>query len=96
MIRTQNEKAKRTEEEIGVVGKAAKKNLEGWVDNGENCDSPLPVVGTIKPLIDFWFIYLFNYLPFLGLLPRHMEVPRLGVEWSYSCRPTPEPQQLGI
>ena len=29
------------------------------------------------------FIYLFIYLvflPFLGLLPRHLEVPRLGVE----------------
>ena len=30
----------------------------------------------------YLFIYLFIYfvfLPFLGLLPRHMEIPRLGV-----------------
>ena len=26
------------------------------------------------------FIYLFVFFPFLGPLPRHMEVPRLGVE----------------
>ena len=25
-----------------------------------------------------------------------MEVPRLGVSWSCSCQPRPEPQQLGI
>ena len=36
-------------------------------------------------LIFILFIYLFIYLfivflPFLGLLQRHMEVPRLGVE----------------
>ena len=43
----------------------------------------------IMPLAASWmdleiiFIYLFIYLPFglfLGLLPRHMEVPRLAVE----------------
>ena len=28
----------------------------------------------------YLFIYLFVYLPFLGLLPQHMEDPRLGVE----------------
>ena len=27
---------------------------------------------------DFFF-FLFVFLPFLGLLPQHMEVPRLGV-----------------
>ena len=33
----------------------------------------------ISDKIDF-IIYLFLvFLPFLGLLPRHMEVPRLGV-----------------
>ena len=31
----------------------------------------------------------FAFLPFLGLLPRHMEGPRLGVQ----VEPTPEPQQ---
>ena len=29
----------------------------------------------------FWFfLFCFVFLPFLGLLPRHMEVPRLGGE----------------
>ena len=27
-----------------------------------------------------WFIGFFCLLPFLGLLPQHMEVPRLGVK----------------
>ena len=26
------------------------------------------------------FFFFFVFLPFLGPLPRHMEVPRLGVE----------------
>ena len=37
-------------------------------------------------------ICLFVFLPFLGPHQRHMEVPRLGVESSYSCWPTPQPQ----
>ena len=28
----------------------------------------------------FFFFFFFGFLPFLGPLPRHMEVPRLGVE----------------
>ena len=39
----------------------------------------------LDPLLEdiiYLFIYLFIvFLPFLGLLLRHMEVPRLGVEW---------------
>ena len=35
---------------------------------------------TITSQLFYLFIYLFIYLPFLGLLPWHMEVPRLGVE----------------
>ena len=31
-------------------------------------------------LMGHLFIYLFVFLPFLGPVPRHMEVPRLGVE----------------
>ena len=38
-------------------------------------------------LLDMWFFcccvvffFFFVFLPFLGLLLRHMEVPRLGVE----------------
>ena len=36
-------------------------------------------------------IYLFN---FLGLHPRHMEVPRRGVETECSCRPQPQQRQI--
>ena len=31
-------------------------------------------------LFIYLFIYLFLSLPFLGPLPRHVEIPRLGVE----------------
>ena len=45
----------------------------------------------------FWsFVFLLLLLLSLGLLPRHMEVPRLGVESELYHRPTPEPQQGGI
>ena len=30
-------------------------------------------------LVDFWFCFL-SFCHFLGPLPRHMEVPRLGVQ----------------
>ena len=40
-------------------------------------------------------LYLFILL-FLWPLPQHMEVSRLGVEWSYSCWPTPQPWQCQI
>ena len=33
---------------------------------------------------------------FLGLHPRHMEIPRLGVESELQLRPTPQPQQRRI
>ena len=32
----------------------------------------------------------------LGLQPGLMEVPRLGVNWSCSCGPTPQPQECRI
>ena len=47
----------------------------------------------------FWFVvvgFFFVFLPFLGPLPRHMEVSRLGANGSCSCRPTAQPQQHGI
>ena len=40
-----------------------------------------------------------NFLSFFFLLgphPRHIEVPRLGVELGCSCQPTPQPQQCRI
>ena len=36
---------------------------------------------------------LFIFLSFSGPHAWHMEVPRLGLDQSYSCRPIPEPQQ---
>ena len=35
---------------------------------------------------------MFCFVCFLGPHPRHMEVPRLGVESGCSCWPTPQPQ----
>ena len=29
----------------------------------------------------FFFVFVFVFLPFLGLFLQHMEVPRLGVQW---------------
>jgi len=44
----------------------------------------------------FFFLFFFVFLPFLEPLPWHMEVPRLGVYWSWSYWPMPEPQQRRI
>ena len=40
------------------------------------CDAVLRVT----VLREEFFFFLFVFLPFLGLLPQHMEDPRLGVE----------------
>ena len=37
-----------------------------------------PTLQFLSPLF-FCFVLFFIFLPFLGPLPRHMEVPRLGV-----------------
>ena len=44
----------------------------------------------------FVCLFIFVFLSFLGLLLRHMEVPRLGSNRSCSRQPTPELQQHGI
>ena len=61
------------------------------------------VVATFILVCEFKLLYhslgrfcFFVLLPFLGPLMRHMEVPRLGVHWSCSHRPKPQPQQHGI
>ena len=38
-----------------------------------------PYAAEAEKIFFFYFIYLFIYLPFLGPLPRHEEVSRLGV-----------------
>ena len=49
-------------------------------------------------LLHSLFFFFFFFFFFLGPQLWHMEIPRLGVELnqSYSCCPTPQPQQLGI
>ena len=42
-----------------------------------------------------WILFLF-FLVFFGPHPRHVEVPSLGSNWSYSCWPAPQPQQCQI
>ena len=44
--------------------------------NGLAMRSCCVALGTMSGHLFFYFIFL----PFLGPLPRHMEVPRLGVE----------------
>ena len=45
--------------------------------------------------IDFYKDFFFFFW-FLGPHSRCLEVTRLGVKLSYSCHPTPQPQQRGI
>ena len=40
--------------------------------------------------------YILDFFFFLWLHLQHIEVPRLGVELSCNCQPTPQPQQCGI
>ena len=43
-------------------------------------------------VVDFFIVVVV----FLGLHPLHMEVPSQGSNHSYSCQPTPQPQQCQI
>ena len=47
-------------------------------------------------LFVFLSFFFFFFFVFLWPHPWHMEVPRLGSNWSCGCQPTPEPQQLRI
>ena len=49
-----------------------------------------------SPIEIFCSFVCFVFLPFLGPLPWHMEIPRMGSNWSCSHWPTPEPQQRSI
>ena len=42
------------------------------------------------------YVFFVVVVVFLGLHPRYVEVPRLEVKLSCSCRPTPQPQQRRI
>ena len=45
--------------------------------------------------ISFVFLSFFHFF-FFCFLGLHVEVPRLGSNWSYSCWPMPQPQQCRI
>ena len=55
--------------------------------------APLP---NSKPPDVGWLIVCVCVCVFLGLHPLHTEVPRIGVNWSYSCQLIPQPQQHRI
>ena len=72
-------------------GQVPEMHLEGVIDNiGVEGTGLFSNLSAIKEFLSpgpgkvgknrAGFIYLFVFLPFLGPLPRHMEVPRLGVE----------------
>ena len=44
----------------------------------------------------FIFLFFLSFCHFLGHSHGIWRFPGEGSNWSYSCRPTPEPQQLGI
>ena len=46
----------------------------------------------ISTVYYYYYYYYYYYFVSLGLHPQHMELPRLGSNWSYSCQPTPQPQ----
>ena len=62
----------RTSKEARCSGCARKRRGRGG--------SPLQAVDGRALQFLFFYYFYFLFLPFLGLLPRHMEVPRLGVE----------------
>ena len=60
--------------------------------------SSLPTVSSmvnirlvLKSVSVFPFFFLFFFLLWPGL--QYIEIPRLGLNWSGSCRPMPQPQQ---
>ena len=50
--------------------------------------------GTRRTPLFISFFFLFSVL--LGPHLKHKKFPGWGSHWSYSCRPMPQPQQLGI
>ena len=50
----------------------------------------------LTSLVVYKHFHMYIFFFFLGPHLQHMEVPRLGVNRSCSCRPTPQPQQHGI
>ena len=55
-----------------------------------------PLESTPLLTLSPWQPLFFLFLVFLGPHPGHIEVPRLGVDQSWSRPPTPQPQPCGI
>ena len=53
----------------------------GKIDYWKDMQSPIgrALLTQVSHWVYFFFFWSFVFLPFLGLLPRHIEVPRLGV-----------------
>ena len=57
---------------------------------------PYTPVGAAEKSFYFYFLKRLLYFVFRGVHLWHMEVPRLGAESNYSCRPAPKPQPRQI
>ena len=64
-----------------------------WV--GSDWEEPTLCITCPELLVTLFFSFFF-FLVFLAPHPRHMEVPRLGLNRSCSGRPIPQPQHRGI
>ena len=71
--------------------------LDDVISISISSDSSVISILLLMPSVEFCFgFFLFVCFCFLGPYPQHMEVPRLGSNWSYSCWPRPQPQQHSI
>ena len=78
----------------GGLGENQEGQLRGWC-NSWRCTIKMYAVFFFFLFLLFSFLFLFFFLLF-GTPPLHREVPRLGSIHSYSCWPTPQPQQCRI
>ena len=70
-----------------------------WVPLPGTHTGPVPITflsflpNCMSVCLSFFLSFFFC---FLGPHPWHMKVPRLGLNWSYSCQPIQQPQQRRI
>ena len=79
-----------------LLGPSQEKLTEGWPHTQHLLYLTSVYVSIQCWLGGVWIPRLFVCLFVLGLHLRHMEVPRLGSNRSYSCQPTTQPQPHGI
>jgi len=46
----------------------------------QDFEGKINLVVLIIPNLNYYYFFVCVFLPFLGLLPQHMDVPRIGVE----------------